>query len=415
MTKKRDTKTHAFDRPVNGFPHTKDNGQKRTTIANLRHLFSSYGISVSYDELLKDQTMTLNNDFDNAHGDLKANSGIAHLRSLLALNGISMSAIDLLPALFAENAKNPILAWIESKPWDKKDRLIDLADTLTTREDDLDYAYLALRTWLIQCVAAADGARRTPNKQATAKYELVFVLQGGQGAQKTSWLKRLVPSEYNRYFAEGMHLDPSSIDSVRQACSGWICELGELDSTFKKDASRLKAFLSKTVDTMRLPYDRAASNLGRRTSFCGSVNPKMFLVDQTGNRRYLPVQVTACNHLHTIDMQQLWSQVLALYMDGEQWWCNEELERHLIERHGRHAQTDPIHDMINETFDLDQVVKHISHKHYTATRILQECGIKEPRQAQSTTCTDYLEQSGFTRVKSSGILGFWLVKRPYVV
>lgn len=408
---KKDT-THAFDKPVDGFPHVKDNGGKRATIANFRHLLKSYNITVSYDEVLKDQVMILNNNYDNGHDDLKANSNIAHVLSLLALNGLPKNTMDMLPAIFSESSKNPIMDWMKSTPWDKQDRIIELADTITVAECDVEYVYLALRTWLIQTVAAADGAKNTPNKNAIPKYELVFVLQGGQGVQKTSWFLRLLPKDYSQYIVDGMHLDPANIDSVRQACSSLICELGELDSTFKKEASRLKAFFSKRVDIMRLPYDKAASNLSRRTSFCGSVNPKMFYVDETGNRRFLPVQALTCNHLHNIDMQQLWAQVYSLYLDGEQWWCNDELEGYLVERHNRHAQSNPLHDLINEHFDLEQVKKHVHHKHYTPTRVLLECGIKEPKQVQATTCTTYLEDAGFTRTKNNGIVGFWLAKRP---
>ncbi|MCF8008051.1 MAG: virulence-associated E family protein [Methylovulum sp.] len=400
-----------FDNPINDFPHQKETGSKRCTVSNLRHLFKGYNISVSYDELLKEQTMTLNNDYDTGHSDLIANSNIAHLRSLMSLNGLPVDSVNLLPALFAENAQNPVMDWIESKPWDKKTRIDDLADTLTTNAGDAHYCYLALRTWLIQCVAAADGAKRTPNKDAIAKYELVFVLQGGQGAQKTSWLGRLVPKHLSHYFIDGVHLDPSNIDSIRQANAAWICELGELDSTFKKEVSRLKAFLSKQTDTLRLPYDRAASNLSRRTSFCGSVNPAAFLVDATGNRRFLPVQVISCDHLHTIDMQQLWAEVLELYLSGANWWCSLELEELLVERHERHTEAEPVHEMIAEVFDIEKPVKGFEHKHFTATKIMQMCGIREPKKPQISLCIDYLKRAGFTQVKSSGIMGFWLIKR----
>ncbi len=403
-----------FNVPIDNFPHTKDNGAKRCTIANLKHLFDGYQIQVSYDGMLKKQTIKFNNDNDNGHTDLIDNSNVAHIRSLLSLNGVSMGALDLLSALFAEKASNPIVDWITSKPWDKINRLPDLADTLTVSDNDALYAFTALKTWLIQCVAAADGARHTTNKNAIAKYELAFILQGNQGVKKTSWFKRLLPKELGNYIIDGAHLDPSDNETVRICISAWICELGELDSTFRRaDISRLKAFLSKQSDTIRLPYDRCASPFGRRTSFCGSVNPEMFLVDATGNRRFLPVQVLACDSLHTIDMQQLWAQVWQLYLDGEQWWCNGELERMLVERHDRHTEINPIHEMIADIFDVEQVEKNFDSKHYTATKILNECGIKDPKTAQAKIVGEYLKRCGFNQIKSNGIMGFWLVKRPY--
>lgn len=403
-----------FDSPVHNFPHTTETGRKRATIANLRHLFQSYGIELSYNELLKKQTIRFNNASDRGHGDLIDNAGVAHIRSLLALNGLPASSLDLLPALFAEQATNPILDWIKSELWDGTDRIRPLADTLTVSDEDQHYRDVALNTWLLQCVAAADGARHTPNKDALPKYELAFILQGGQGAKKTSWFKRLVPKRLGVYIIDGAHLDPADKETVRICISSWICELGELDSTFRRaDISRLKAFLSKQTDTLRLPYDRVESQFGRRTSFCGSVNPEQFLNDSTGSRRFLPLQVTACDSLHTIDMQQLWAQVWTLYLNGRQWWCDSELEEMLKERHERHSETTPVDELIAETFNVEKVEKGFGHRHYTATRILIECGIKEPKAQQASIANAYLKRLGFRQVQNDGVRGYWLEKRPF--
>jgi putative DNA primase/helicase len=404
-----------FDERIYDFPHTKDNGQKHSSTANLRHLLSGYGIKVSYDEMLKEQKMVFGNEFDNAHADLLESANLANLNSLVDINGMNARIINLLPSIFSSNAVNPILNFVKSKEWDGVDRIINLADTLTVSDNDKSYAYVALKTWLVQCVAAADGARHSGNKNAIAKYELVFILQGGQGARKTSWFQRLLPAELKKYILDGVHLDPSNKDSVKQAISCWICELGELDSTFRRsDIAQLKAFLSKQSDTLRLPYDRASSSLGRRVSFCGSVNPEMFLVDATGNRRFLPVQIIACDSLHTINMQQLWAQVWCLYIEGLQWWCTKELETMLEERHDRHAEINPIHEMIAECFDIEKVEKSFDSKHYTATKILTECGIKEPKMAQLKFVNEYLKRCGFLWTQCNGVRGFWLAKRVFL-
>lgn len=402
-----------FHEKTHDFPDIKENGQKLKTIGNLLHLLDAYGIQVSYDEMLKEQTIVIGNEQDNSHADMLASANMCVLSSIIGNNDLNDSISGLLPYVFSKNTSNPVLNFIKSKEWDGVNRLPDLAKTLTVADTDQEYMYLALKTWLIQCVSAADGARHTGNKSAIAKYELVFILQGGQGVKKTSWFQKLLPVDMKKYIIDGVHLDPSNKDSVKQAISCWICELGELDSTFRRsDVSQLKAFLSKQVDTLRLPYDRAASKLGRRVSFCGSVNPEMFLVDATGNRRFLPVQVTACNSLHTIDMQQVWAQVWSLYLAGHQWWCSKELETMLEERHDRHAEINPIHEMIAEVFDIEKVEKAFDSKHYTATRILQECGIKEPKLGQTKFVNSYLKKRGFPYVQSYGSEGFWLIKRP---
>ena len=67
--------------------------------------------------------------------------------------------------------------------------------------------------------------------------------------------------------------------------------MGELDSTLKKKQSALKAYLTNTMDEIRLPYGQRSTKKPRRTSFFASVNPQEFLVDDTGNRRYWTVAV----------------------------------------------------------------------------------------------------------------------------
>jgi predicted P-loop ATPase len=80
----------------------------------------------------------------------------------------------------------------------------------------------------------------------------------------------------------------------------WICELGEIDS-ITKEQSALKAFLLEQTDRFREPYARCESIRPRRTSFCGTVNPKAYLRDETGNRRYWTVPV------ERIDVKQIFS------------------------------------------------------------------------------------------------------------
>ena len=71
-----------------------------------------------------------------------------------------------------------------------------------------------------------------------------------------------------------------------------LCELGELDSTLKREQSSLKAFITQPLDTIRMPYAEKATKTPRRTSFCGTVNPQDYLRDETGSRRFWTIPVT---------------------------------------------------------------------------------------------------------------------------
>lgn len=388
------------------FPHLTVNNDIKPTIENLKFLFDCYGIQCSYNEVLKLQQVSFNEEAQRL-SDLDENRKLAQIKSLCALNNIKMSIIDLIPALMSQSIKNPILDMIQSKAWDKVSRLDALVDTLKLEDaSHREYLKKALTTWLIQCVAAIDSANSSPLVDAKPKFELVFVLQGGQGVRKTTWFQRLVNKELIAYIKDGVFLNPDNRDSVQRATSAWICELGEIDATLKSnDIARLKAFLSHTNDEVRLPYDKLPNRYLRRTSFCGSVNKKEFLVDETGERRFLPIAILACDGFHTIDMQQLWAEVFELYKNGAIWWMSKELEELVKIHHEAHTETNIIAELLHEHFNLSD-----THglQRYSITRILNMCGVGSPSQKQITQARAELEKHGFSETKYCGIKGYKL-------
>jgi putative DNA primase/helicase len=399
----------------NDFPHTTEKGRIKATIENLDYLLTSYGITCQYDEVLKKQSVILNKE--NISSDISETATYARIKSLLAFNDIPLSCIDLIPALLEQNSINPVLSWINSEKWDLKkdgDLIGKLLDTLVVAPEYKRYKSCAVVTWLIQCIAAIDSAKQSPIHDKLSKYELVLVLQGEQGIGKTTWFKSLLPSKLKNYFVEGAHLDPADKDSVKKCISSWICELGEVDATFRKtDIARLKAFLSNEYDEIRLPYDRVSSSFRRKTSFCASVNPKEFLTDSTGSRRFLPLEVMACTR-HNIDMQKLWAQVWELYISGVPWWCSKELEELLIEQHSKHSETSAISELVSVNFNLDEPIKHydvqLSFNHLNATQILQNSGVNLPNKDQIKQLKQLLENNQFREVKLNGKRGYWITK-----
>lgn len=395
------------------FPHASESGRIRATIPNLEHLFKSYGIKCQYDEILKKQTISVTSNDDDT--DLSENSKMAKIQSLLALNDMPFSCLNLIPALMEKNITNPVLDFIKSHPWDGGDRLPAFFNTLAVAENDKPYRDLAVKTWLTQCVAAADGAKNSPIKEASPKFELVLVLQGGQGALKTTWFKSLLPKTMKEYIVDGAHLDPADKDTVKRCISTWLCELGELDATFRRsDIARLKAFLSNERDNIRLPYDRADSSFRRRTSFGASVNPKTFLVDDTGSRRFLPLAIDKCLPINQ-NMQQVWAQVWHLYISGQQWWCNQELEGLLVERHKAHAEVSPVCELIEDIFNIEEPVKrlHVNLKfeHLSTTQIVIACGINPPTKEHLKQARSLLESSGFKEVRTTtNKRGYWITR-----
>ena len=303
------------------------------TIENLEYLLECYGYKVAYNVI--DKMLCITGPGINVNGiqDGAQDAAIDRIVSQAARCGLPISNVPrFLSNIALDHPFNPVTDYLSATEWDGHDHISELAKTLQVSIDSEGIRDQVVLLWLIQCCAAADAGGLTHNEEAIPKYEYLLVFFGAQGRLKTKWLNGIVPHELKVYFKDGVHLDPNSKDSVEKATGYWIVELGELDSTFKKDVARLKAFLSEQFDVYRKSYGRTRNSYTRRTCFCGSVNKAEFLLDETGNRRYWPLAVEEITlpKAAGVDIEQVWAQAWALYLRGDQWWPNIELEAALI-------------------------------------------------------------------------------------
>ena len=231
---------------------------------------------------------------------------------------------DSLVLIEDENRFNPIADMLNTVRHDGTDRLAELAEIAGIAEDET--ACLYLRKWLHQSVAMALNDDTDPYGA-----DGVLVIQNPQGAGKTLLFSKL--ALYADWFAEGISIDLDKKDSVIQATGCWIAELGELDSTLKREQLSLKAFITSRTDTYRQPYARAATRKPRRTSFCATVNPTEFLNDETGSRRWWVIRPSRIDidRLKGLSREwvcQLWAQVYSqLYLPNPQGFRLTEDER----------------------------------------------------------------------------------------
>lgn len=324
------------------------------TLENLEVFLDHKGIGAQYDEILKDGILTGGEGMVGFTDDTddKINTQFAKLRSECVRIGLPEKIVDAyLPAIIDSNSINPLLDMVKSKPWDGVDYMAKTRACLKTKDDPF-YVKEITTNWYVQCVAAWDYARSSPIPHVLPRFENVIVYQASQGVQKTKFFEMLVPTDFRKYVTTGIHLDTTNKDSVKLAICAGIAELGEIDSTFKKEVAEIKAFLSKPKDKMRLPYAKSESDFKRRTSFCASVNAEDFLVDPTGNRRFQPISLDAIdfNAYLEIDKQQLWAQAWELYVSGHKWWIDPaidvELYAMLNKKHSSHMVITAVDDII---------------------------------------------------------------------
>lgn len=380
-------------------PFTNDKGKPLGVIENVKHLLSELEINVRYNVVTKEEEILIPGQSFSI--DNKANASLAWLTSLC--NKVSMPTShlgDYVTYLADQNLHNPVVSWVTSKKWDGVSRLEDLYRTVTAKNEVEDPSTrllknILIKRWLVSAVAAAF------RPQGVSAHG-VLVFQGEQYLGKTSWFKRLVPSELS-VIADGMMLDPKDRDSVKQAVSFWLVELGELDATFRRsDIAQLKSFLTRDKDVLRRAFAKKDSEYARRTVFFGSVNPKQFLHDDTGNRRYWTIECEAIDHSHSIDMQQLWAEVYeALYLKGEKWYLSHE---EMIELN-RHNEGFTTRDAFEERIgtELNWSASENMWEWKTVTQVLIDLGVGNPRQADIKKASQEIaKRNGGRRRKSNG-------------
>lgn len=206
---------------------------------------------------------------------------------------------------------HPVRDYLDTLAWDGTPRIDAWAVTyLGAADTRLNRAMASL--WMISAVARI--------MQPGCKADHMLILEGPQGIRKSTALKVLASEPW---FTDEL-AELGSKDAAQQMRGVWIIEMAELDAMGQADVSRIKAFLSRTTDRYRPPYERYVVTVPRQCVLAGTVNPDTYLRDETGNRRFWPVRCGAID-LDGLrrDRDQLWAEAAARFKAGAPWWLDD--------------------------------------------------------------------------------------------
>lgn len=145
------------------------------------------------------------------------------------------------------------------------------------------------------------------------KVDNCLILDGGQGTLKSTALRTLAEP----WFTDELG-DLGSKDAALQLRGAWIIELSELDAMQRMEASRIKAFISRSNDRYRPPYGRHVVDMPRECILAGTVNHQTYLRDETGGRLFWPVRTGRIDIADLKrDRDQLWAGARARYQTGD--------------------------------------------------------------------------------------------------
>lgn len=206
------------------------------------------------------------------------------------------------------NAFHVVRDYLRTLTWDGKPR-VQTAGWLCVYlgAPETDYHRIAGMRWLISAVARV--------MHPPCKADHVLILEGLQGLGKSTSLKVL----FGDWFTDSS-IRIGDREAAMVLRGVWGAELGELDSLNRAESTAAKQFFSQQDDRYRSPWGRRPQTVPRQCVFSGSTNQTIYLKDDTGNRRYWPIECTRAD-LEELraDRDQIWAEAVHLFDRGEAW------------------------------------------------------------------------------------------------
>ncbi len=235
-----------------------------------------------------------------------------------------------------ENSYNPVYDYLTSLKWDGIKRLETFfVDYLGA--DNNEYTRASTRKTLVAAVA------RIMNPGI--KFDTVLTLVGSQGCGKSYSIKRLG----GRWFSDTLTTVQGK-EAYEQLQGFWLIEIAELAALRRNEVEAVKHFTAKSEDAYRAAYGHHTEVRKRQCIFIGTTNQHEFLRDQTGNRRFLPIDVhphratkSVFEDLTDYEVDMIWAEAVELYKNGEKLFMDTEELRTLAEaEQNRHFEESPL-------------------------------------------------------------------------
>ncbi|TPR47532.1 hypothetical protein DY125_05345 [Apilactobacillus micheneri] len=245
-----------------------------------------------------------------------------------------------------EHSYNPVKDMINKEQWDGVNRVDTLFIDYLGAEDN-SYNRMVARKFMVGAIARVF--------HPGCKFDLMPILLGSQGLGKSGLIDRLASGYFENHLSR---LGGSNKDDTMKLQDSWLVEIAELEAFNKSNSDSAKAFITSQEDKYRKPYGAAPSTYYRHNVFIGTTNKAQFLNDQTGNRRYLPVECginKATKHvlkqsngqddLDDYVRYQIYAEAKNMYDNGELIYLTDSEEKEADSK----RQTNEVYDVVAES------------------------------------------------------------------
>ena len=244
---------------------------------------------------------------------------------------------------------NPVVAWLDSlAKWDGKDRVTEFLNRIPGLSDE---KVAFLRIYLRSNVA------HWLNMEQEHGNETVPLLIGNQGCGKSTFCVRFLPKHLRQYYLDHFNL-ANKFDKEMALSNCLLICLDEIDMYNARQMAQVKQALSKVKVNGRKIYGKTIDERMRFASFIATKNNRHPLVDKTGSRRFLTIEIPngeMINNDSKIEYEQLYAQLLHEVRDEKlrYWYTNEETQR-IQELNAPYEQTLDLEQMIDCMFRKPQ-------------------------------------------------------------
>ena len=309
---------------------------------------------------------------------------------------------------YLDNLSKPVQSTgdqAENPSVEDQDYIHELAQTVHVKggEQEQKLWHLYLKKWLVGMVASWISDDVVNN--------VILVLIGEQGAYKTTWFNYLLPPPLKQYFYTKTNANRMSKDDILTLAQYALVCCEELDTMRPAELNQLKAAVTMPSIDERAAYAHYHEHRKHIASFCGTGNNTQFLSDPTGNRRWLPFEVESIvsPRDHPFHYEGIYSQALALYKSGFQYWFTKE-EIQELNRHNRQFETPHLErELVSLYFRVPKEGEN--GMFMTSARAIQIIGTGISQKLNPTRVGLSFNELGFQRVRYHGIRGYLVIQR----
>jgi predicted P-loop ATPase len=296
---------------------------------------------------------------------------------------------EALTIVSTRHSYNEIAEYLQGLTWDGTPRLDTLLIDYLGAEDNV-YTRAVMRKALVAAVARVFDAG--------VKWDIMPILAGDQGIGKSTLLAALGKD----WFSDSLTTFEGK--TAAELIQGvWIVEIGELTAMSKQEVNSVKQFLSKRDDQYRAAYAKRVEKRPRHCVFFGTSNDLDFLKDQTGNRRFWPVDVTGEGTKSVWEdlkdeVDQIWAEAKVRYMLGEKLDLDKEEAELAAEAQEFHREVSA-----KEMAVLDFLDRPIPTDWYERSAMMRKVWLNDPANETKT-----LEDEGMMRRDKVCVAEIWV-------